>query len=708
MPDWTYEPLFRPILFRLSPTSSRDLTLRALGRLARMPGGLATIGFLGHMDPPANLATDLAGIRFPGPVGLGAGLDADARAFAALARFGFGFIEAGPATVAPRPDPGLLRPAGSATLIYPDPLANPGVAALADRLRALGPLPMPLGARLAIPPGTPPLTAATELRTLIRTLGPLADYLVVDVPDAWDPPPVIATTSATSQSPIWPEAAWAEILAAAIAEAWALDPPRPPFLRVPPDAPGDRLMQRFGVAIEAGFAGAFVAGGVAVMALNGSVAAGAGSWMAESGSETAVARLGRVGEARRVGAGTQAAAIGTIRALRERWGRRMAIIGSGGIVEPGDALAMLDAGADLVQIHSGLVFSGPGLPKRINEALRWRMESGGSVSTASPVKLTHPESHAGTPLSPGSPPLWLGFLLLGLLMIIGGGLAWFVGATWVILAYDLAFLGLDRAGVAALNPRLLDFMSHDRITLAGTMISIGVLYTALAWNGVRRREHWARQAIMLSAGAGLASFFLFVFHGYFDPLHFVQWVVALLCFEVGRRWRADAPPRVPAPDLANDRAWRAATAGQLLFVILGIGLIGGGLTIAALGATAVFVPEDLEFLRTTRAAVAAANANLLPLIAHDRAGFGGALVADGLAVLTLALWGFRRGARWVWAALLLAGLPGLVAALGIHLSVGYLDAGHLAPPALALGLYLGGLLLSRSYLCKTNGALPSP
>jgi dihydroorotate dehydrogenase len=705
MPDWTYEPLFRPILFRLPPARSRDLTLRALGCLARTPGGPAAIGFLGHMDPPANLATELAGIRFPGPVGLGAGLDADARAFAALARFGFGFIEAGPATVAPQPDPGLRRPGGSATLIYPDPLANPGVAALADRLRALGPLPVPLGARLAIPPGTAPPTAAAELGTLVRTLGPLADYLVVDVPDAWEPQLVIAAssaTSATSQAPIWPEAAWAEILAAAVAEARALDPPRPLLLRVPPDAPRDRLMQRFGVAIDAGFAGAVVAGGVAVMALDGSVAAGAGSRMPESRSEAAVAGLGGAGEARRVGAGTRAAAIGTVRALRERWGRRVAIIGSGGIVEPGDALAILDAGADLVQIHSGLVFSGPGLPKRINEALRWRMESAGSITAASPVKLTDPESNAGPPPSPGSPPLWLGFLLLGLLMIIGGGLAWFVGATRVILAYDLAFLGLDRAGVAALNPRLLDFMSHDRITLAGTMISIGVLYTALAWNGIRRREHWARQSIMLSAGIGLASFFLFVFHGYFDPLHFVQWVVALLCFEVGRRWRADAPPVVPMPDLANDRAWRAAAAGQLLFVMLAIGLIGGGLTIAALGATAVFVPEDLEFLQTTRAAVAAANPNLLPLIAHDRAGFGGALVADGLAVLTLALWGFRRGARWVWAALLLAGLPGLVAALGIHLSVGYLDAGHLAPPALALGLYLGGLLLSRSFLCKAN------
>ena len=115
--------------------------------------------------------------------------------------------------------------------------------------------------------------------------------------------------------------------------------------------------------------------------------------------------------------------------------------------------------------------------------------------------------------------------------------------------------------------------------------------------------------------------------------------------------------------------------------------------------TTVFVPEDLGFLGATAAELQAANPRLLPLIAHDRAGFGGALASNGLAVLLPALWGFRQGARWLWWALLAAGAPGFAAALGVHAAVGYLDAWHLAPAATAALLYLAALILSYPYLC---------
>jgi hypothetical protein len=273
-----------------------------------------------------------------------------------------------------------------------------------------------------------------------------------------------------------------------------------------------------------------------------------------------------------------------------------------------------------------------------------------------------------------------------------------VAATSVVLPYDLAWLGLAREQLASINGRLLAFMQHDRVALSGTMVALGVLYLALVWFGERRRVHWAARAYLLSNALGLASFFLFLRHGYFDPLHAVLFVAILVLVLVGRAWPAKGPPVVTEPDLANDRAWRRATLGQLLFVVLGIGLIGGGLVIAGLGATRVFVPEDLVFMRTTAAQLAAAHERLLPLIAHDRAGFGGALSSVGLAVLTIALWGVRRGARWVWWALALAGLPGLVAGLGIHAAIGYDDLWHLAPAFLAAFLWSGGLALTWGYL----------
>ena len=91
---------------------------------------------------------------------------------------------------------------------------------------------------------------------------------------------------------------------------------------------------------------------------------------------------------------------------------------------------------------------------------------------------------------------------------------------------------------------------------------------------------------------------------------------------------------------------------------------------------------------------------LLSLIAHDRAGLGGLLVSEGIAVLLLALWAFREAARWLWWTFLLAGLTGFVAGIGVHASVGYLDAEHLAPAAIALALYGLGLGLSFSYLWR--------
>ncbi len=131
---------------------------------------------------------------------------------------------------------------------------------------------------------------------------------------------------------------------------------------------------------------------------------------------------------------------------------------------------------------------------------------------------------------------------------------------------------------------------------------------------------------------------------------------------------------------------------------LAAGLLGAGSAIAVIGMTGVFVDTDLAFLGTTAAALGAASPRLLALVAHDRAGFGGALVADGLAVLAVALWGVRRGAAWVWWTLLLAGAPGFAAALGVHALIGYVDAWHLAPAVLGLALYALGLALLRGYL----------
>jgi hypothetical protein len=312
----------------------------------------------------------------------------------------------------------------------------------------------------------------------------------------------------------------------------------------------------------------------------------------------------------------------------------------------------------------------------------------------SPASRGLPDQRA-TPVSRW-PRDWVWIALLGVGMLLGGVLAWSVAATLVVLPYDEAFVGLSRSELLAVNGRLLAFLAHDRVTLAGTMIAIGALYAGLALAPMRRGERWARRAMLISGGFGFASFFLFLGFGYFDPLHALVTVLLLPFFLLGLFGRrAEVATSTPRPPRQRGWPW-----GQFLFVAVGVGLLLGGISLAVIGVTVVFVPEDLAFMGTSRAALDAANPRLIPLIAHDRASLGGALVSNGLGVLLAVLWGYRPGARWLWWTLFVAGVSGFVAALGTHLAVGYTDVWHLAPALTGAGLYLAALVTSAPALLR--------
>jgi len=134
-------------------------------------------------------------------------------------------------------------------------------------------------------------------------------------------------------------------------------------------------------------------------------------------------------------------------------------------------------------------------------------------------------------------------------------------------------------------------------------------------------------------------------------------------------------------------------------VTAGVGLLVGGVAISTIGLTDVFVPSDLDFLGRSAAELRESNPRLPEFAAHDRSGFGGALVSNAVAVLLLSAWGWRRGAAWVWWTLLLAAVAGFGGAVGVHLLVGYVDLLHLAPGLVAAALTAAGLAVSRAYLC---------
>jgi hypothetical protein len=246
---------------------------------------------------------------------------------------------------------------------------------------------------------------------------------------------------------------------------------------------------------------------------------------------------------------------------------------------------------------------------------------------------------------------------------------------------------------------LLDFLTHDRITLAGIMATAGIAYTSLAYFGARRGWHWAEGTIQVSAFVGMLSFFLFLGFGYFEPFHgFVTAVLAQLLI-AGTRSQLLPPQHVPQPPLREEATWRLGLWGQLCWIVFGLGLLGAGIAISLVGISVVFVPEDLAFMGITAESLHRASPRLVPLIAHDRATVGGMLLSSGLVYLLPSLWGFRKGERWLWWTLVLAAMPAFAAVTWVHLHVGYTDEWHLAPVPLALMLFGLGAALSRPFLC---------
>ena len=158
-------------------------------------------------------------------------------------------------------------------------------------------------------------------------------------------------------------------------------------------------------------------------------------------------------------------------------------------------------------------------------------------------------------------------------------------------------------------------------------------------------------------------------------------------------------------ELADERS-RRTLLGQVGLVLGAFGVLGGGLVIAWVGTHGVFVPSDLAFLHDRSGGLTQGNPRLLPLLAHDRAGFGGALVSFAVGLLVLVTRAWRPGAYWVWVAVFSSALIGTGSTLVVHYSVGYVDQLHLAPVYLLDALVAGSLLLAAPALLRRRSATP--
>jgi hypothetical protein len=282
-------------------------------------------------------------------------------------------------------------------------------------------------------------------------------------------------------------------------------------------------------------------------------------------------------------------------------------------------------------------------------------------------------------------------ILSAVFLVACGAFVIFQAVTGHFLPHDAVYLGMTAPQLCALDGcRILYFMIHDRISFGGVLVAIGVLYLWLVWYPLRRQESWAWRALTLSGAAGFLSFLAYLGYGYLDTWHGAATLVLLPIFVAGLvRTRGLRRERIERQSLDLRSG---SGIGRALLLLSSVGISAAGLTIMTVGMTTVFVPQDLAFMGVTRPAISAINPHLVPLIAHDRAGFGGALVSFGVAMFAC-VW-CARPSRALWRALTIAGVAGFGAAVGVHPAIGYMSVSHLGPAVLGCVVFAAGLALA--------------
>jgi hypothetical protein len=277
---------------------------------------------------------------------------------------------------------------------------------------------------------------------------------------------------------------------------------------------------------------------------------------------------------------------------------------------------------------------------------------------------------------------------LGLLAC--GAFGIFQASTGRLLPHDSAFLGMSGEDLCAIDGcRILHFMIHDRVAFGGVLVAIGILYLWLAEFPLRDGEAWAWWALAVSTSIGFLSFLSCLGYGYVDAWHEAA-TIALVPFVVGGLLRTRHFATAVVPPEPLDFSTRVGR-GRTLLLLASTGIAMAGLVITVVGMTTVFVPQDLEFIGRTPGDIAAIQPHLVPLIAHDRAGFGGALASFGVVMFAMLRYG--RSAPALWEALTLAGLAGFGSAVGIHPMIGYFSVVHLGPALVGLAVFGCGLVL---------------
>src|SRR6266581_3614653 len=355
-----YRLLYRIVLRRV-PAEAAHLAAFALIRgVARVPGAAwLQRRWLAPRDPV--LRVRALGLEFPGPLGLAAGFDKDARGTRGLAALGFGFVEVG--TVTARAQPGNPRPrmfrlTADRALVNRMGFNNAGAAAAAARLGRSGgrsgggPV---VGVNIGKTRAAPDAGAAADYAASARAVAAVADYVVVNVSSP-NTPGLRDLQAADRLRPVL-VAVRAALDAAVSGRPQGINGRVPLLVKIAPDLADADVDAVADLALELGLDG--------IIATNTTVSR---DGLASPAAEVAAAGAGGLS-----GPPLRARSLEVLARLHARAGDRLVLIAAGGIETPDDAWERLRAGATLVQAYTAFVYGGPLWPRRMHAGLARRL-----------------------------------------------------------------------------------------------------------------------------------------------------------------------------------------------------------------------------------------------------------------------------------------------------------------------------------------------
>ncbi|MCA1813951.1 MAG: quinone-dependent dihydroorotate dehydrogenase [Halobacteriales archaeon] len=337
----------RPLLFALDAERAHGLAMAWLQRVSTS-AALRTRLERANAVRDARLEQELWGLKFPGPVGLAAGLDKDARAPLAWQALGFGFAELGTATPEPQAGnakPRLWRMPAEQALCNKMGFNNDGAGAIAERVaRAKHDARIPLGANIGKNKDTPLDRAVDDYEACYGALAPHADFLVVNV----------SSPNTPGLRALQKREALGELLGALqdAAVAHGLQH-RPLLVKLDPDLDDAALAETVGACLEQRVQG--------LVCTNTSV-----GLPKPAGAEGGVS-----------GAPLRARSTQVLRKVADLTDGKLPLVGVGGVFTAEDAYAKVRAGASLVEVYTGFIYGGPGTARRIHEGLLPLLERDG-------------------------------------------------------------------------------------------------------------------------------------------------------------------------------------------------------------------------------------------------------------------------------------------------------------------------------------------